>query len=690
MILAFTAQVANEPSVAVELPDDVNTCVLCHATSEFWKDDKARLYIPPDALSNDVHFKRGVKCHNCHGGDPRTLDPARAHATTGKSSSDIPFGEMAKSCGKCHENEYAGLTRGVHGEAASESRIGKPITCLTCHGNKTHGIHPVNDPESYVYLANQTRVCGNCHENELAEYTKSGHGYGLFKAGLSTAVCADCHGAHEIRRAADPNSTLNVSNVANTCAKCHRFVKERLEKSVHGSGVGLGHETTSPAPGGKVKRHPSCTDCHQGHDLPDPEKGEFRLGLPGRCGNCHTDLLNSYNMSAHGQLTELAFAASAKCSDCHGGHDILPLADPRSRLAKGENRLATCRSCHPHAVANFANFIPHADKHDSTQFPILHAVFISMELLIYSVFAFFGIHTILWFVRSLWHVYRHGRPRRLTPGGPAYTRFQTMHRVLHAVVAVSFLGLALTGLPLRYSSQPWAHDLILFLGGYQSTSIWHRICGVGTILYFVTHITWLAKQAWLEKKKGTTWLSLVFGPDSPVPNPRDFLDILRMFRWFFGIGPKPVFERWTYWEKFDYWAVFWGVGIIGTSGLLLWFPNIFCIILPGETLNLAKIIHSEEALLATSFIFAIHFFGTHLRPEKFPIDMSVLSGLVSEDEMLEERPEFMERMRQQKQLNNIETIVPPRRQLILIALAGFTALTVGLFLLAGILKAIFG
>ena len=132
------------------------------------------------------------------------------------------------------------------------------------------------------------------------------------------------------------------------------------------------------------------------------------------------------------------------------------------------------------------------------------------------------------------------------------------------------------------------------------------------------------------------------------------------------------------------------MGIIGSTGLVLWFPNLFCRFLPGEVLNVAKIVHSEEALLATSFIFAIHFFGTHFRPEKFPMDMAVLSGLVSEEEMREERPEFLERMRENGQLNELETTVGHRRELVGIALAGTLALIVGLALLAGIVIAILG
>ena len=92
------------------------------------------------------------------------------------------------------------------------------------------------------------------------------------------------------------------------------------------------------------------------------------------------------------------------------------------------------------------------------------------------------------------------------------------------------------------------------------------------------------------------------------------------------LGPKPEYGRWTYWEKFDYFAVFWGIFIIGSTGLTLWFPVFFTRFLPGAFINVATIIHSDEALLATGFIFTVHFFNTHLRPEKFPMDTTVFTG----------------------------------------------------------------
>jgi thiosulfate reductase cytochrome b subunit len=242
---------------------------------------------------------------------------------------------------------------------------------------------------------------------------------------------------------------------------------------------------------------------------------------------------------------------------------------------------------------------------------------------------------------------------------------------------------------LKYSDQPWAHKLAGWLGGFDNTGLWHHILGIVTVLYLVIHVVWLVAASLRQVRLGAKPVGLVLGPNSPVPNLRDLKDMFAMFRWFFGLGPKPTFERWAYWEKFDYWAVFWGVGIIGTSGFMLWWPNLFCRILPGEVLNVAKIIHSEEALLATGFIFAIHFFNSHFRPEKFPMDMSVLCGMVTDEELREERPEYYERLQREGKLEKLRGTVPSRRTLWFIGIGGTVALVIGLSLLAGMLVALF-
>jgi len=215
---------------------------------------------------------------------------------------------------------------------------------------------------------------------------------------------------------------------------------------------------------------------------------------------------------------------------------------------------------------------------------------------------------------------------------PYFVRFNRMHRIMHFVVMYSFLGLVLTGLPLKFSES----DLVVRIAYYlpiHGFGLIHRFCALITFGYFFTHLGYIIGLIGTGRSKGLFW-----GPNSMVPQPRDLVNVYEQFRWYFFKGPKPKFGRWTYWEKFDYWAVFWGVTVIGSSGLVLWFPSFFARWFPGWVFNLTAIIHSEEALLAMCFIFTIHFFNTHLRPNKFPIDLVIFSGKMSEEYFKEEHP----------------------------------------------------
>lgn len=218
-------------------------------------------------------------------------------------------------------------------------------------------------------------------------------------------------------------------------------------------------------------------------------------------------------------------------------------------------------------------------------------------------------------------------------------RFDRFNRTLHVLLMASFLGLALTGMPLLFSDAPWAARLARLLGGFYVTHRLHRLFATLMIGVFLTHIGRL-----LGRVIGGKDYSVFWGSDSMVPQPIDLVQLYQHLRWFLGLGERPKFDRYTYWEKFDYWAVFWGMGIIGGSGLLLWFPEIFSRVLPGWVFNIALLVHGEEALLAVGFIFTIHFFNGHLRPEKFPMDMVIFTGRVEEHEWKEERQAEVERL----------------------------------------------
>ena len=261
-------------------------------------------------------------------------------------------------------------------------------------------------------------------------------------------------------------------------------------------------------------------------------------------------------------------------------------------------------------------------------------------------------------------------------------RFGRVDRTLHGFLMLSFLGLAFTGMPVLFNDARWAPRLAKVFGGFGAAHVLHRVFASILIAVFVVHVVRLVVRVAVRKDYGIFW-----GPSSMVPQPRDFLELIGHLRWFVGLGPRPRFEHFTYWEKFDYWAVFWGMGIIGGSGLMLWFPVAFSRLVPGWVYNIALLVHGEEALLAVGFIFTIHFFNGHLRPEKFPMDMVIFTGRVSEHEMKDERPaEYARQMVSGKPLPYAGP--PSRRSWIVGRVIGTIAVTIGLSLVALIIFAL--
>jgi len=212
----------------------------------------------------------------------------------------------------------------------------------------------------------------------------------------------------------------------------------------------------------------------------------------------------------------------------------------------------------------------------------------------------------------------------------------------------------LTGMPLKFYDTGWARWMFSWMGGAEVAGALHRLGALITLLYFVVHLGSLVGP--LVRARGRfrdeagrfrlrRLFGFVFGPDSPMPNWQDLRDFWAHQKWFFGRGERPQFDRWTYWEKFDYLAVFWGVALIGLSGLVMWVPETSTRLLPGWIINVALIIHSDEALLAAGFIFTFHFFNVHFRVEKFPMDSVIFSGRITEEEMLHERRRLYDRLR---------------------------------------------
>ena len=270
-----------------------------------------------------------------------------------------------------------------------------------------------------------------------------------------------------------------------------------------------------------------------------------------------------------------------------------------------------------------------------------------------------------------------------SPNGPApdpverpvlVRRFTLWQRLTHAVLALSVFGLVFTGMPLRYSTSFWADPLISVWGGPWLAGRFHRAFALGFFGAAAMHLGAIAVGI-VRRRIGSP-----FHADSIVPRVDDARHLLAYLKFVRDRGPRPQFGKFTYWEKFDYMAEFWGLLVIGLSGLIMWFPEKALAVLPGWAVNAALIFHSYEAFLAAAFLFAIHFFNTHLRPEAFPVDLVMVTGTVTLDEVRHERPGWYERLMANDELERV-TVPVARPAPLALRIGGIVLLALGVLMM---------
>lgn len=614
-------------------------CMRCHEKEEVQKvvDGKVEsMFVSKREIENSVH--KNIPCVKCHS----DIDPKLPRSCEAAGRVD---------CSACHAKMAEEYFQSGHGQAFFEKKYDAPY-CTTCHG-KGHTTKSRMDDTAPTYRTAIPTLCGECHKkggkaevvpglaevNVYYDYSSSVHGKGLVEKGLlPVAICTDCHHSHYVLKHTDERSSINPKNIPATCATCHRGIYKDFIKSVH-------YLTNSNG----EKKLPTCMDCHSAHGITRVEQDAFMAEVTQQCGSCHKELAETYFETMHGKAYRLGYLKAARCSDCHGAHLIMNVNNPNSSVGL-VNVVQTCKKCHADANRRFTGYLTHATHHDPVKYPILFYTYWTMTSLLVGVFGFFGIHTLLWLPRSFRLLKEKKRNPKDHKSRYYIQRFTLSQRITHVFVIVSFMSLALTGMMLKFSSMPWAEFIANLLGGVAVAGRIHRIAAVITFSYFFYHIYTMVKN---KRQHKTTWRQFIFAGNSLWFSRQDFRDFVATIKWFFGKGERPVYGRWTYWEKFDYFAVFWGVAIIGTSGLMLWFPEFFTRILPGSLINVATIIHSDEALLAVGFIFTVHFFNTHLRPEAFPMDTVIFTGITPIEEYKAARPREYEELKKSGALRKL-------------------------------------
>ena len=536
-----------------------------------------------------------------------------------------------------------------------DSSVHKGFGCAVCHkNNNARGA--------------ESAACSKCHERESEAYNKSIHAH-MDKKNVPNASCADCHGFHEILPVSDPKSKVSASRIIETCGRCHQDEKKEYISSLHWE---IYQDDPDSAP--------ACTACHGAHEIGNVNEKRFVITATSTCASCHQEAYETYKDTLHGQVVALAGGYGAACWDCHQSHKVLEASDPDSPVSD-KRKPATCKRCHGSIGPSFMSYWPHANIRDRENYPVLYYAYLMMKLLFLMVMITASIHTLAW-VRGFPKIVKARIERPKGRRYVYYLRFRAWHRLTHFILFISVIGLAVSGIPLRYPDTRWAVRIVEIVGGYRNLDILHKCMAALLFLAVVLHGYYLIS---LIRQKGLRgFLKFLLSPDSLFPKIDDFKEAWAEFQCFLKGTLEPERDRWSYWEKFDYWAVFWGMIVIGGSGLMLAFPRITTRFFPGWVLNVALIFHSEEALLAIFFLFIFHFFHAHLRPMKFPIDESIFTGRICEEDYFNERQLEVAR-RTPEELARLRVEPPSLFFRLAVYLVSFIAVDIGLALIACIL-----
>ncbi len=388
-----------------------------------------------------------------------------------------------------------------------------------------------------------------------------------------------------------------------------------------------------------------------------------------------------YCLSCHvGQDKNLHYARTdVQCKTCHISRPLAGIRNPAATMFSEHRAEKVCAECHQGATLSMAEYVIHEPvpfaASTRSAFPALFWSAWTMVILAVGVFAVFAPYVAAWAVREVRLILK---PATQMPApGPHIERFSLTERLFHTVLAICFMVLSVTGLAWMFIETGFGQFLASLFGNYQG-AIWaHRWVGLVLMCVFVLHLFYILHMARRQDPGGLT------GPDSLVWKWADFRAFWHHLKWLAGMAEHPAFDRWAWWQKFDYWAVWWGTLIVGVTGLVMFDPVLTSEYLPGWTLNVARWIHKIEALLAMAHIFIVHFFIESYRPRAFPLNDHVFHGAADLETLRHEHPEWIARLEADGRVDELIVEQPPRAVQAVYFLFGVAMVALGVFLLIG-------
>jgi predicted CXXCH cytochrome family protein len=669
-------------------------CLSCHENPRLtvWRGGKTvSLHVDPGSFARSVHSSLGctdchegidlavrphhkpaaaVDCRGCHENTAKThafhadfaAAPFAATAETGctdcHGTHGIPEASGPKSsfagpklvaaCGECHADVAEHFMNSAHGAAFAAGRAEAP-NCLTCH------LKPVAEGGDKLKLKReQTNLCLSCHRDEgrvlaaskvsrgfIVSYGESVHGKSLARGNAAAANCVDCHGSHETAGPLNAGSRFNPRNIPDTCAKCHAKEAGEYALSAHASALRKGFPDT-----------PVCTTCHGEHQILDPANPTAAVSARNVsqmvCGTCHgsvkmneryglaSDRFQTFADSFHGLATRGGAVVAVNCASCHGAHAVRPSSDPLSPVNR-VNLAKTCGQCHKGADIRFTSAPVHVTASAGGQEPAVYWIATLYVILIIAVVGGMVLHNGLDFLKKVRRkigiqkglIVEEAVPHRL------YLRMTVNERLQHGTLVLSFVALVITGFMLQFPEAWWVMPIRHRIGHlFEWRSNIHRVAGVILIAAGAWHFAYLALTA-----RGRRLFRDL------LPAVKDLTDALGVLRYNLGLAPvKPKFGRFSYIEKTEYWAMMWGSAVMGITGALLWFENTSIRMFTKLGYDVSRTVHLYEAVLATLAIIIWHFYFVIFNPDIYPMNLSWLTGWLSEKEMIEDHPLELERI----------------------------------------------
>ncbi len=638
-------------------------CYKCHSDPKLFRGQKLRDGETMTSLvisyQHSIHAEsirktgKGATCVDCHGSHS-------VHAVSDTTSS-VNRKNIVATCGLCHQKQETNYLKSSHGHAYEEGLDVAPV-CTDCH--EEHSIASIKSADSPVSRQNEPKTCLKCHLGNKKVFKMVGvsraflesikysvHLSALAKGNLKAATCSDCHGAHDMLPAGNPKSRVFRNNIPNTCGQsgCHTDIKARYLKGIHGQAMLSGNNGA-----------PVCTDCHGDHQIFAPSNPLSTVSsnnIVQTCSHCHGSVrltqryglpahaVGSYLDSYHGLAKQGGMTTVANCASCHGAHEILPSSDPNSPINKA-NLAKTCGKCHPGADARFASFPVHVAPTRNNQ-PLLFWISQIYAILIIGTIGLMFIHNVFDFSKKARIKLRERRgeivERTKETSKKLYTRMTKSELVQHWGLLISFTLLVITGFMLKFPDSWWVKGLREIGGGgetvFELRSLIHRVSALLLIATALYHLFYV-----IFTQRGRQFIK------DMIPKLKDARDITGAVKYYLGMSDeRPQFERFSYIEKAEYWALIWGTTVMATTGLLLWFNTFTVGTFTLLGIDVATLIHYYEAILATLAILVWHMYFVILNPDIYPMNLSWLFGTITESEMEDEHPLELERLKEKEE-----------------------------------------